>query len=220
MLRADTVNFNDVGNGTVVGTRYAGVTFANPLGGDIYARNLFNPSNATNGVSVFSTAASPTGDFNAQFGAVDATFDVAQGFVSIDLSGILNSGDLLGNSPLHPFMEVYSGTTLLSKIFYANPLGSGEVGAYETLTYLSAVDNITRIRLSSQYDSTGSSGPNPFAEFDNLVFANRSSGSFPSTGVINPLRDQGPTSVPEPASLSLVGIGLVALRKAVKRSKR
>ena len=36
---ADTINFDNVANGTVINSAYAGLTFSNPLGGDIYARS-------------------------------------------------------------------------------------------------------------------------------------------------------------------------------------
>ncbi|HKE82808.1 MAG TPA: PEP-CTERM sorting domain-containing protein [Vicinamibacterales bacterium] len=221
---ADLINFDDVAAGTAITSHYAGVTFTNGLdGSDIFAMAVANPANTTNGVSVFGTGENPffgtsVGDFNAQFGAVDATFATAQGRVSVDVSGLLNSGDLLGNSPLHPFMEVYSGNTLLTTLYYQpapGGLSSGEVGAYETLSFTSATDNITRVRLSSQFDGTGSSGPVPFAEFDNLSFdARLASGQFPSTGVINPTPGGdgggGGTPVPEPATLTLLAVGLAA----------
>lgn len=224
LLRADTVTFDDVANGTVIDTRYAGVTFVNPLGGDIYARNNFNSADTTNGVSLFSTAASPTGAFNAQYGAVDATFDTGKTFVSIDVAGFMNSGDLIGNSPLRPFVEVYSGNTLLTPtIYYGTALSSGFVGPYQTISFFSAAGDITRIRLSAQY-AVGQQ--QVFAEFDNLVFDSRASATDAATGVINPLRDNGTgggggggTAVPEPASLSLLGFGLVGVLKATRRKK-
>lgn len=35
---AAVINFDDVADGTVINTHYAGVTFTNPIGGNIYAR--------------------------------------------------------------------------------------------------------------------------------------------------------------------------------------
>src|ERR1700687_2846588 len=67
------INFDDVPDGTVVDSSYAtrGVTFSNPLGGGVFARDGsgYAPS-PPNVVSIFRTGLP---DYSARFGAVDAT---------------------------------------------------------------------------------------------------------------------------------------------------
>src|SRR4051812_13074226 len=79
---AGVINFDDAADGAAINTRYAGVTFTNPISGNIFARNGagFAPSPA-NVVSVFGTGF-PI--FDARFGAVDARLATPVGSVSID----------------------------------------------------------------------------------------------------------------------------------------
>src|SRR5258706_16100797 len=67
VAEATQINFDDVADGTIINTHYAGVTFTNPIGGNIYARYGFgfaqSPSNV---VSVYATGFPY---FEAVFGA-------------------------------------------------------------------------------------------------------------------------------------------------------
>ena len=49
---ATAINFDDAPDGTVINTRYPGVTFSNPDGGNIYAVTDTFPISAPNFVSV------------------------------------------------------------------------------------------------------------------------------------------------------------------------
>jgi hypothetical protein len=66
------IDFDDATDGTVINTRYPSVTFTNPIGGNIYARDGsgFAPS-SPNVVSVFATGLPP---FDARYGGVQARF--------------------------------------------------------------------------------------------------------------------------------------------------
>jgi hypothetical protein len=190
--QAATITFDNLASGTVLTNQYPDiVSWTNPLGGSVYALDRF--SGAGNGVSINSTGTAP---FNASTGAVDITFAAAQQTVSIDTTEILNSGDMFGFSPLHSYMSIYNANGFVTNVYATLQMGSGDIKT-QTLSYTSAAADITKIRLSVQYDSTGSSGTALFAEFDNLTF--NTSGS---TG------GGGDTGVPEPASLAMMSLGL------------
>ena len=66
------IHFDDVADGTIINTHYPGVTFSNPMGGNIYARDGSGfASAASNVVSVFSTNFP---FFDARYGGVQARF--------------------------------------------------------------------------------------------------------------------------------------------------
>lgn len=162
------VNFDDVPDGTVVNSAYAarGVTFSNPLGGSVFARNGsgFAPS-SPNVVSIFSSGFP---DYWAAYGAVDATFSTLQTTVSIDARPVATF-EPLGTPLNRPYLEAYAGTTFLGRVLYAGALPTNvrEVGPAETLTFTSTTANITRVRFSVQ-QSQG--GPRISGLFDNLRF--------------------------------------------------
>lgn len=203
---ADLINFDiaachgpggvcGVSDGTVINTMYAGVTFSNPLGGDVYARDGsgFAPS-SPNVVSIF---ASGVPAYDAFSGAVDATFSTPQSVVSIDARPV-GPIEFLGSLLNRPFLEAYSGSTFLGRILYSGPLPTGccaEVGPAETLTL--TFDNITRVRFSSQQSQ---SSTHTYGLFDNLSYAT--------------------TTVPVPGAAWLFGSGLLGLVGIAKRKER
>ncbi len=160
------INFDDAADGTVVNTRYAGVTFTNALGGNIYARaSMFAPSPG-NAVSVFATGLP---EFDARFGAVEVHFQTPMKWVSIDARP---EAPLEFLTPLtkRPFIQAFdAGGVYLGATYYAGELpdGVGEIGPAETLTYTSASANIVYVRFSSQNPAGGTP---TYGLFDNLRF--------------------------------------------------
>jgi hypothetical protein len=157
------INFDDIANGTSISTLFAGagVTFSNPLGGNIYARGAYGF--APSGPNVVSVFESGLPQFNAYYGAVDVTFSTPQSFVSIDARPMATLTEE-GQNNNRPFLEAYSGQTFLGKILYSRPLPNTGVGVTETLTYWSPTANITRVRFSVQQGN----GQRITGLFDNL----------------------------------------------------
>lgn len=191
-VEADIITFDDVADGTIVNTRYPGVTFSNPIGGDIYARDVdrFAPS-IPNVVSVVPAPAFTI--FDARQGAVQARFTIPQSDVSIDARPV-GPVEFFGELRNRPFLEAYDATNnFLGRVLYQGPLPTEQafaVGPVERLIFRSPTSNISYIRFSSQQ----SQSPNPtYGLFDNLL-----------TGA-----DVVP--IPEPASLTMLGIGLASL---------
>ncbi len=166
------INFDDVPNNTTIDNHYPGVTFVNPLGGSIYARDGegFAPS-SPNVVSVFSTNDSIFPFFDARSGAVDAILATPVRSASIDVRPV-GPVDSFFNLTSRPYIQAYdtSGNYLGVTVYYQGPLPSNccfDVGPTETLTVVSPqnTNNIGRIRLTSQQPN-----PNPtYALFDNLT---------------------------------------------------
>ena len=164
-----SLNFDDVPNAKVINTWYSanGVTFSNPIGGNIYARTSSTNASTPNVVSVFQTGVPA---FNALYGAVDATFTTLQKSVSIDAAA-LRLPEGLGTPQNRPFLEAYdSNNVFLGRVLFQGPLpGAGGITPFETLTFTSASTNIKKVRFSSQQSQPG---PSVFGFFDNLSVAN------------------------------------------------
>ena len=189
---AALINFDNVSDGTVINTSYAGVTFSNPLGGNVYARSGsgFAPS-SPNVISIFATGFPP---FDASFGAIDATFSTPQSVVSIDARPV-GPVEFLGSLLNRPYLEAYSGSTFLGRILYSGALPTNccfDVGPTETLTFTSSSNNITRVRFSSQQSQ---STTHTYGLFDNLNYS----------------------PVPIPAAAWLFGSGLLGLAGFARR---
>src|SRR5882762_4835313 len=71
VAEATQINFDDVADGTIINTHYAGVTFTNPIGGNLYARATASAPSAPNVASLFGSGLP---GFDAPFGAVDVYF--------------------------------------------------------------------------------------------------------------------------------------------------
>lgn len=170
VLPAAQINFDDAADGTMINTRYPGVTFSNPVGGNIFARSGagFAPS-SPNVVSVF---VSGFPYFDARFGAVDATFDTPVGSVSIDARPVAPF-EFLGALIKRPFLQAFDASgNLLTTVYYlgALPTGSSEVGPAETLSYVSTANNIKRVRFTTQNPTQAPVAPATYGLFDNLNF--------------------------------------------------
>ncbi len=160
------INFDDAANGTVVNTRYAGVTFSNPLGGDIYARaDIFAPSPG-NVVSVFGTGLP---EFDARWGAVQAHFATPMLTIRIDVRPVAPL-EFLTPLTKRPFIQAFDAAGVyLGATYYAGalPTGVGEIGPLETLTYTSTSANIAFARFSTQNPLDGTP---TYGLFDNFRF--------------------------------------------------
>jgi len=168
---AVTINFDTAADGAVIDTFYQlsnGVTFANPLGGNIFARSgvAISPPNLVN------LLGTGVPGFDAKTGAVDATFSTTVASVSIDTYPFV-AIEAFDPAVRRPFLEAYDAAgTLLSKTLYTGPLPnpSGLVsGPTETLTVTSTTNNIKRARFSSQFNQFDV--VRTYAAFDNLTFA-------------------------------------------------
>ena len=163
------LKFDDAADGAMIDVRYAGVVFANPIGGDIFAR--FSPSapSASNVVSVFSNGVP---EFDARYGAVDAHLATPVGVVKIDARPVAPL-EFLGTLSRRPFLQAFdSANNLLGTVYYAGPLptGSGEIGPAETLTFASTANNIAVARWSSQNPLTPPGYIPTYGLFDNFRF--------------------------------------------------
>jgi hypothetical protein len=170
---AGQINFDDAADGTIVNTRYPGVTFSNPLHAtsNIFARSgfTFAPS-SPNVVSVFG-APTPSA-FDARNGAVDATFASPVAIVSIDARPVAPI-EFLTPLTRRPFLQAFdSADHLLTTVYYAGALPNtvSGVGPTETLSFTSTANDIARVRFSSQNPGNPPTVPPTYGLFDNLRF--------------------------------------------------
>jgi len=163
-----TINFDDVSNGTIIKTHYAGVTFAavSAAGTNIYAitDNLF----AASSPNVVSLDMAPL--FDRRSGGIQATFASPQGAVSIDAKPF-QPVEFLGISQNRPFLEAFSTSgTFLGEVLYNDPTFNSDAtgsGPYQTLTFTSTANDIGSVIFSSQYNGTEHA---VYGEFDNLSY--------------------------------------------------
>lgn len=164
---AATINFDGLADGTVVNGQYSGVSLINPVGGgNVYARAW---SGGNNVVSIHSAVSGWAAPYNAQQGAVDASFATPQRSVSIDAAPFL-APENFGTAIARPYLQAFdSAGNLLATVYYQgalpNPSGTGPI---ETLTYVSPIANIARVRFTVQ---GGTGGAFVRGIFDNLSYS-------------------------------------------------
>jgi hypothetical protein len=164
------VNFDDVAAETVINTHYSGLTFTNPIGGNVVARNGFgNAASSPNVVCITNQGGGP--DFDAQYGAVDVRFATPMKVVKIDTAPVAPAEFLTPLTKL-PFLQAFdANTNLLATVYYSGPLptNSSQVGPYQTLVYSSPSTNIVFARFTVQNPL----GATPtYGLFDNLRYDN------------------------------------------------
>lgn len=197
---ATVISFDNVGDGTAIDLAYTGlgVTFNNPVGGNIYARSSSIAASSPNVVSVFQTGF--FGAFDARDGAVEAVFSSGQRQVSID-SAIVRLPEGLGTPANFPKLEVYSTLgTLIAVVNWNFALipqpPAGGITGYQTLSFTSGSDDIGRVRF---FSGQPGGSPSNFGVFDNLSF------------------NAGAAPIPEPMGLVIVGIGIAAVALVGRR---
>lgn len=134
---AALIHFDDAADGAIINTRYPGITFTNPVGGNIFARNGsgFAPS-SPNVVSVFGSSFP---QFDARNGAVDGYLATPVASVSVDARPVAPF-EFLTPLTRRPFLQAFdAANNLLGTVYYAGPLPTtvAGVGPTETLTFTS-----------------------------------------------------------------------------------
>jgi hypothetical protein len=168
------ITFDSVADGTAVDTHYSGVTFASittmpPMRWSAFAR--LEGTGAESPRNVISVQKTGFPAFDAQSGGIQATFDVPQLYVSIDVSAVWspeyqppNPNQLPTNKP---FLQAFDAQgTVLKTVYYPPNFGDPAFGSWQSLIYESTSANIKSVTFSSEYAE-----PRIFGIFDNFVFA-------------------------------------------------
>jgi CSLREA domain-containing protein len=165
-----TINFDDVAGGTMINTHYAGVTFTNPIGGNVFAKSGLGFAPSSPNVVCITNGGTTFPFFDSVSGAVDARFSTPMRLVSVDVRPVGPVDSFLTPLTSRPYLQAFDAAgNLLATVYYSGPLPTNccyDVGPVQTLSYTSTTANIARARLSSQQ-------PNPYhtyGMFDNLSF--------------------------------------------------
>jgi hypothetical protein len=180
VAQAGTINFDDVGSGTVINNHYAGVTFTKLLngvdGGNVFANGAF-PNTAESPANVVSVFGTTYPGFDNRYGTIHAAFDEAQATVSVDVLLRL-SPEGYGSSGTG-YMKVYDSSNKLLDTLTTTTLNS-----WQTLSY-TGVD-IKNVYFTVQYSGQHAT----YGTFDNFSSA--------------------PVPEPETYAMLLAGLGLMA----------
>jgi hypothetical protein len=203
LVRALT--FDDVPSGTIIDTRYTGVTFTEPLyKGHVYA--VEGLSGNGNVISIHDPndpkwGSIASSNFAAEEGAVDATFTTLQTTVSIDAQ-LIEAIEAVGRIDRKPYLQAFNAAgSMIAQVNYPDikPIG------WRTLTISRASAEIKRIRFSSQNNWAGLTGcpsatgcptrmyTGHYAEFDNLRFED---GTAATSGYVGCYQDDPGRALP------------------------
>lgn len=220
---ANTINFDNVADGTVIDASYSGVTFScfssvnacnGANSGSVYARSSLAATSASNIVSTVQTGVAGTQDSTT--GAIEVHFDTAQSVVSID-DILFQAPEGLGTAGYGYLRAFDSSLNFLGEADSAYGGNSANLGVSKTLS-LTFAGNISYLLLG---DIQGS---NIISAFDNLCYSTDATGCVAGSGNNGGGNTGGGgTGVPEPGTWFLLAPGLAALvgmkfRKAAVRA--
>ena len=209
---ADTViNFDNVADGTNIDNAYAGVTFScfssvnacpgQSNTGDVFARSSLAASSPSNIISTLQTGVPGTQDSTT--GAILVHFATAQSAVSID-DILFQAPEGLGSAG-YGYLEAFDSSmnfitgSLVQDLYSGN---AANLNVTKTLSFSSAAGNISYLLLGDVQ------GSNIISAFDNLCYSSDSTGCTTGGSGNN---GSGGTGVPEPASITMLGAGAVAI---------
>lgn len=171
------VAFDDMPSGSVIDTRYVGLTFRKAKDGtSVYAVQRIDGTG--NAVSFRATGPWPS-TFAAEEGAVDVVFAVPQSQVSIDAHAVLAT-EYLGTPNKKPFLQAFATTDDDTHQLAITYYDLARFGEWQTLSITRPGADIARVRFSSQNNWAGLTCPSLgcpdrmhggiYGEFDNLRF--------------------------------------------------